>query len=118
MTLVPPDPSEASLRRIARIGEFRKPREACGLLLFRDGVEEVVELENHSDSPEDSYEAETADMLEYVEGLESHQVVIWHTHPRGLIGPSRGDMRFRPPVPGLHLMVVTLTEGEPVATRF
>lgn len=39
-------------------------------------------------------------------------VIVWHTHPSGFVGPSRGDMQNR--VEGLKYLVVSLPDGEAV----
>jgi proteasome lid subunit RPN8/RPN11 len=66
--------------------------------------------------PRDSYEIRGGDLLlELAEWLESvdetakNSMVIWHTHPSGSIGPSRGDLTHK--LQGLTYMVVSITPG-------
>jgi proteasome lid subunit RPN8/RPN11 len=94
-------------REIVRIGLDRAPNEACGILLpppgdifrFRSHNRQVIELPNRSLSPRDSYEIlgtdivqELIEWLENVESSDHDNMVIWHTHPSGSVGPSRGDL--------------------------
>lgn len=44
------------------------------------------------------------------------EYLVWHTHPRGLIGPSSEDLRYR--VKGVEYLVVTLTETGSVPVRY
>lgn len=92
---------------IVRIGLDRVPNEACGILLpppgdiyrFRRHNKQVIELPNRSPHPQDSYEMRGSDiMIELEDWFESvdqparDSIVLWHTHPSGSIGPSRGDL--------------------------
>jgi proteasome lid subunit RPN8/RPN11 len=40
--------------------------------------------------------------------------IVWHTHPSGNIGPSKGDMDSK--IQGFQYLVVTMPSGE--ATLF
>jgi proteasome lid subunit RPN8/RPN11 len=112
------------IREIVRIGRDRAPNESCGVLLpppgdiyrFRAHDRQVIELPNRSQSPRDSYEIHGGDLLlELTDWLESvnqearDSMVIWHTHPSGSIGPSRGDLAHK--LQGLTNLVVSLTPG-------
>lgn len=92
---------------IVRIGLDRAPNEACGILLpppgdifrFRSRNRQVIELPNRSLNPRDSYEIRGTDIVqelsewfESVEPSDDPGLVIWHTHPSGNVGPSRGDL--------------------------
>lgn len=46
--------------------------------------------------------------------LDIEDVIIWHTHPSGNVGPSPGDLDSK--VEGLRYLVVTIPSGE--ATMF
>lgn len=89
---------------------MRAPNEACGVLLpppgdtfrFRAHHRQVIELPNRSHSPRDSYEIHGGDLLiELAEWLESvdettkNSLAVWHTHPSGSVGPSRGDLTHK-----------------------
>lgn len=110
------------MQEIRELGERRRPVEACGLLLDvpwrkSDGkLSYIKELPNRSLEPS-SYRIDMGDIRVALEGLEEvEDVAIWHTHPSGFVGPSRGDMVNRPEGP--YMVVVTLTDGDPVATWF
>lgn len=105
-----------AIEKIKALGEAIEPYEACGIIL---GVSDVIQLPNHSDEPLDSYSVDKEDVLDAIEewlgesedaALADLNLVIWHTHPGGNIGPSRGDLRVR--VEGVHYVVVTLPGGE------
>lgn len=113
---------DRAMQEIRELGERRRPVEACGLLLDvpwrkSDGkLSYIKELPNRSLEPS-SYRIDMGDIRVALEGLEEvEDVAIWHTHPSGFVGPSRGDMVNRPEGP--YMVVVTLTDGDPVATWF
>lgn len=93
-----------------RIGLDRAPNEACGILLpppgdiykFRGHSRRVIELPNRSHNPRDSYEIwgsdivqELIEWLEAVDDVAKNAMAIWHTHPSGNVGPSRGDLDYK-----------------------
>ena len=41
---------------------------------------------------------------------DAERIAVWHTHPAGNIGPSRGDLQNKRP--GIAYLVVTLTEDQ------
>lgn len=108
------------VREIASIGEERRPNEACGILLpFDHKGKRVWELPNRSKYPHDSFEMHGKDIALIVADWDGpyEDIVIWHTHPGGNVGPSSADLRNR--VTKLANLVVTLSEeGEPLATWF
>jgi proteasome lid subunit RPN8/RPN11 len=100
---------ERALERIVAIGEARRPREACGLVL---GDGRVFELPNRSDEPASSYQTDVDDLeaLDLVEGDLRDGWAIWHTHPSGNVGPSSGDLKNR--LDGVRYLVVAIPSGE------
>lgn len=78
-------------------------------------------VNTHSD-PERAYSVNNEELVEALVDImeehnviiERHQVVVWHTHPSGHVGPSAGDLRHKEP--DLEYLVVALPNGE--ATRF
>lgn len=77
----------------------------------------VKELPNRSLEPH-TYRVDSADILLALEGLDDvEEVAVWHTHPSGLVGPSRLDMVQRPPE-GIFMVVVALTEDGPIPAWF
>ena len=114
------------INTIAQIGRANSPNEACGLLLPTPirGVQ-VIELPNHSENPEDSFELHGTEMmaaLEQVLGTVTEEMIpgltVWHTHPSGGVGPSRMDLRNKAAY--MNNLVVTLfNDGkQPLATWF
>lgn len=112
---------------IARIIASRAPQEAVGMLWRRPGEPEIVlELSNISDEPTTSYAVRVNDILKGIELLlgddigqtfDPGDLVVWHSHPSGSVGPSRGDMRAR--LEDLTYMVVSPTpDGDLVVTEF
>lgn len=95
------------VKEIVRIGLDRAPIESCGILLpapgdtlRRSGINaRVIELPNRSLRARDSYEILGSDILYELEHWfaavnqeDRDNIVIWHTHPGGNVGPSRGDL--------------------------
>lgn len=102
--------TEAHIEKIMELGLDRAPNEACGVIAGRA----VLEIENLSESPHDSYMVEGRQIVESLRigGFENDEIIIWHTHPSGFVGPSEGDLRTR--IEGLHYLVVSLPNGEAV----
>jgi proteasome lid subunit RPN8/RPN11 len=114
---------EAALPEIEKLGKLRAPSEACGVLLDMpwrkaDGsMSFVKELPNRA-MADGTYRVDAGDIRMVLDGLEEvEDVAVWHTHPSGFIGPSKGDMQNRPD-PNIFMLVVALTEQGPVATWF
>jgi len=106
------------VQEIARIGRRRAPAEACGLLLPHPvNGKQIIELPNRAIDGEHEFTMWGEDIALIVEDLQEHQEIkpqflretaIWHTHPRGNLGPSRFDMEHKPPE--FQSLVVTLFE--------
>lgn len=103
------------------------PEEAVGLLWEQPGVGVgVIALDNISEDPEHSYAISTAEMIRAFEVESGRDILsaisegcsltLWHSHPSGQVGPSRGDMREK--LEGLQYMVVSVTEQGLLATLF
>lgn len=115
---------ELGLPEIERLGKLRAPNEACGILLDipkrkADGcVTPVIELPNRSLDGAGTYRIEPDDIRLALENLEEvEDVAVWHTHPSGFVGPSKGDMENRGD-PNIYMVVVALTDDGPIATWF
>jgi proteasome lid subunit RPN8/RPN11 len=115
---------DLALREIEELGRLRQPNEACGILLDMswrkpDGsISWVKELPNRSMDGEGTYRIDAEDIRMVMEGLEEvEDVAIWHTHPSGLVGPSKGDMRNRPE-DNIYMVVIALTPDGPIASWF
>lgn len=88
----------------------RMPEEACGLILD-DGS--VIELENLSDSPENSFRISREEIVSVLFELDRPvslpDVTLWHSHPNGGVGPSRVDMQQKTLFPQ-HLVLAVSGE--------
>jgi proteasome lid subunit RPN8/RPN11 len=99
------------------------PREAVGLLWEPAGCPAVhIPLTNTSDDPERSYAVSVEEIaLSFLRTTGrtitgAVDLTLWHSHPSGQVGPSRGDMRER--AEGLRYMVVTVDHDDLTATLF
>lgn len=92
--------------QIVDLGRKDKDKEVCGVIT---PTGEIIELPNRASDPSDAYEIHREDIAPYW----NYDIIVWHTHPSGFIGPSREDMKNR--VPGLDYLVVTL---QGIASRF
>lgn len=77
---------------LSKIIRAKAPQEAVGLILNED---EVVELPNHSSTPTNHFEVHKVDILGIIGHLDidPQDVIFWHSHPSGGIGPSRTDLQ-------------------------
>jgi proteasome lid subunit RPN8/RPN11 len=104
--------------KIIEFGMQRLPNEACGVVIPDLNIpasEWVRELNNRSPDPLNSYQIDPKTVAAILLDPEVWEdVLIWHTHPSGHVGPSRDDMRRRDP--RLKYLVVSLPRGE--AVRF
>jgi len=82
-------------RRILDHAARDHPREACGLLLGRDGtIAEAVEAANVADDPTTSFEIDPASLLRvHREARRGGQALLgwYHSHPNGRPRPSAAD---------------------------
>jgi proteasome lid subunit RPN8/RPN11 len=106
--------------KIVEIGLERAPSEACGLVipnLEATPDQWVQELINRSEDPTNSYRFDTSAVRALLTDREVWEdVLIWHTHPSGHVGPSRRDMEERHAELKGRYLVVALPRGE--ATLF
>lgn len=113
---VPMHISDRILSELVDFGRERYPTEACGMLLPEPWKgSQVIELPNRSLEGHDSYtiwpddvELALGEWAHSVDQFAREAVGVWHTHPSGLIGPSRRDMRTR--LAGVAYLVVSLGE--------
>lgn len=100
--------------RIMEIGMLRAPKEACGLVVPSLSVpadDWVIEMTNRADNPYSSYAIDTETVRQLLDDKDAwSDVLVWHTHPSGLVGPSQGDIKAK--VEGLRYLVVALPTGE------
>lgn len=120
MEILPSD-----VQQIAQIGMEAGYLETCGVLLTRsDGGPRIKQVENKAEQPVIQVYMESDDfmdaLLDLVEnprtypGNISEELVVWHTHPGGLVGPSKQDMEWRQSLGDTRCLVVTIPSGEAV----
>lgn len=118
---------ETLVKEMARIGELRRPNEACGILLPEPvHGQQVVEVPNRATYPHDSFVMKGEDILLALEMVYREEVpdgiivqlTAWHTHPGGNVGPSKADLQNKPP--RIKSLVVTLFDDDrsPLASWF
>lgn len=99
---------------LKRVVLQEQPREAVGLLTD-DG--RVIMLTNQAKHPEDTFEVHKGELLEYLsEEPNWRNLIFWHSHPGGGIGPSRTDMQQR--IPFLQHLVVSIVNDDLVYTYY
>lgn len=114
------------VEEMASIGRDRSPSEAAGVLLpFPFRGRQIIELPNRSLTPHDHFEMRGEDLVLALEEFASvhtspkvwNELVLWHTHPSGNVGPSKYDLQHK--MPNLRHLVVSLPEeGEALATWY
>jgi len=98
---------------LLRIALLRSPHEAVGLILSNN---EVIELPNHSSEANAQFEVHREDIVEALSGKDLLDIVFWHSHPSGGIGPSRVDIQQRTPFP--HHLVIAIDQGAIVSSWY
>lgn len=81
--------------------------------------ETVVELQNQSINPEDTFSLDRQQLIDALAGVEEESLrycCLWHSHPSGGIGPSRTDMQQKTPFE--YHLVLTLVEDEITLTWY
>lgn len=115
------------IRDIFAYGVARYPEEACGLLITAPhffGTKRLREVRNSAEEPNANVVMTREDIEETLNsmigdrslysGNLSRELVVWHTHPGGVVGPSRLDMEFKRSLGNTRCLVVTLPTGEAV----
>jgi proteasome lid subunit RPN8/RPN11 len=102
--------------KIIEIGMMQLPNEACGVIIPDLNATPdywIHTLKNRSRDPLNSYSIDPETVAGILVDPEVWgDVLIWHTHPSGHVGPSEGDMKQRDP--RLKYLVVSLPRGEAV----
>jgi len=110
--------TEEVVDQVLQFGWAAEPEEACGVLTPDSWV---VRLPNVSPRPLSSFWIDSEDLvsvfLEYAirenlspNLLTKEMFTIWHTHPGGVVGPSKGDILAK--LEGFQYLVITLPTGE------
>lgn len=103
-------------REIRKLAFQRAPLEAVGLILSDD---RIIELPNRAERPEELFVASRNDIIEAIEherNIHLEEVVLFHSHPGGGVGPSRLDMRNKTPF--RYHLVVTIIDNDVVYTWY
>jgi proteasome lid subunit RPN8/RPN11 len=117
--LLKPWPSPEVVEEILQIGLVHAPLEVCGIIC---PDMKVVQLQNTTLlDPTNHYEVSADEVVEVIadyivaNDIVEHQLsreyfILWHTHPSGFIGPSKGDLDYK--LEHFQYLVVTLPGGE------
>lgn len=90
------------------------PFEAAGLIL-PDG--EVKILRNRAEDPRSNFLFYKEDLTHALEGVEDvSEIIVWHSHPGGGIGPSMIDIRQKTPF--RYHLVLTIVNNDIVPTWY
>lgn len=95
------------------------PNEVGGIII---AGKQVLVLTNHSGHPENQFLFYVSELRQLTEDYKVPQnrieedVVLWHTHPAGGVGPSREDMKNRTPLK--HHLVLSYVDGDMVPTWY
>jgi proteasome lid subunit RPN8/RPN11 len=111
--------------QIAQWGMEAGYQEVCGVLLTRsDDGPRLKMVPNKAENPQIQVYMDSDDFMdallelvgapEKYTGSISHELVVWHTHPGGLVGPSALDMEWRTGLSDTRCLVVTIPSGEAV----
>lgn len=102
---------ESACSRIRDLGIEAAPEEACGVLVNETEGVRIVQMLNRAEDRTSSYRIDPKMLrtLALKPASWAH-VVIWHTHPGGLVGPSPGDLEYK--IQGVRYLVVTVPSGE------
>jgi proteasome lid subunit RPN8/RPN11 len=110
--------TEEIVDQVLQIGLAAEPEEACGVLTPDSWV---VRLPNVSPRPSNSFWIDSEDLVNAIREyavrdnvspnlLIREMFTIWHTHPGGVVGPSKGDIRAK--LEGFQYLVIALPNGE------
>jgi proteasome lid subunit RPN8/RPN11 len=111
---------ERIVHRIMAIAELRHPAEAVGMMID----DQVLELPNRSLKPLSSFLFTPADIALTLQNnnidpniwQRPGDIILWHTHPSGGVGPSRLDVQNK--LQYVRHLVVTVTPEGPIPTWY
>jgi proteasome lid subunit RPN8/RPN11 len=96
--------------------EAERPNEACGIVLFRDGVaERYVPAENAAASPY-RFEVRADPEVWFLED-EGYDLAVFHSHPASPARPSRTDVENIGLWDGRLYLILSLHSGDLAAFR-
>lgn len=108
-------PTPEQVEQMADYGRLRMPLETGGVLVKG----KLLELPNSAPEDEqgDRYLLTIDQLRETIADATVDEVLFWHTHPQGHVGPSLYDLEGR--LEGFQYMVVALQDdGAAVTTRY
>ena len=88
------------LHLLLKMGESQHPREFLAVLTKKEGVIEEMELVPGTISGEAS-----AAFSPFMLPLTTHVAGSAHSHPNGVLSPSKADLNFFPKVGKYHLII-------------
>jgi proteasome lid subunit RPN8/RPN11 len=111
-------PLEVIVPHLLAVGLEERPHEACGLIIpevDQAPINWVKKMINRAENPFNSYRLDPATIQQLTEDLGRDNpawdnVIVWHTHPSGHVGPSDLDIKER--IDGLKYLVVAIPTGE------
>lgn len=108
-------PPEGEVHRIITELVLKNQSQEVVGIITADG--RVVELPNLSPHPSANFQVSKADLLKALAGeSDLSNLVFWHSHPGGGIGPSRTDMQQK--IPYLQHLVVSIVNDDIVYTFY
>jgi proteasome lid subunit RPN8/RPN11 len=78
---------------IKRHAQEQYPKECCGYVVLRDGVEIYVPCENSSEDPERSFRISGGELIRVTEEF-GEPIAVVHSHPDESARPSDGDRKM------------------------
>jgi [CysO sulfur-carrier protein]-S-L-cysteine hydrolase len=110
--VIPPEVRSALVEH----AEAERPNEACGIVLFRDGVaERYVPAENAATSPY-RFEVKADPEVWFLED-EGYELAVFHSHPASPAWPSRTDVENVGLWEGRLYLILSLQTGDLAAFR-
>lgn len=104
---------EVAMERIFELGMEGAPEEVCGLIVNETQGVQVIPLRNRSEDPFNSYVIDNATLRQLALKPKTWaHVAVYHTHPRGHVGPSAQDLEHR--ISTIKYVVMTIPTGEVV----
>lgn len=104
---------DSALGHVFDLGMEGAPEEVCGLIVNETSGVQVIPLRNRSEDRFNSYviDNQTLRQLALKPKTWAH-VAVYHTHPRGQVGPSPQDLEHK--IHQVKYVVVTVPTGEVV----
>lgn len=113
---------ESAQKALQEAAERHSPREAVGIMIAHrlfelpNLAEGIDEFRVEKASIVSLFERDDVNWLMQQHGLTYDDVVLWHSHPSGGVGPSTTDLRSKTPFK--YHLVVSLVNGEAVFTWY